>query len=197
MQQDTSINQQKSDLRKAMLSKRFNVPASTANIASKSIARHYADHPILAFAPSIGLYAPMRGELDVMKLAAQMLPYRKITSLPRIQAPNSALIFHQWQPGDALTRHALGHHEPNETAEIISPKIVLTPLLAFDEAGNRLGYGGGYYDYTMQHLREKDPATLFIGIAFSLQEVAHIPTQKHDCKLDGILTEQGVSLFDR
>ena len=69
------------------------------------------------------------------------------------------------------------------------------PLLAFDARGYRLGYGGGYYDRSMKALRHMGIAPLFFGVAYSQQEVPALPAEAHDQKLDGILTEKGVSLF--
>ncbi len=73
--------------------------------------------------------------------------------------------------------------------------MVLVPLLAFDSAGFRLGYGGGYYDRTIEAMRQFETPPLFIGVAFGMQEVDSLPAEMHDQQLDGILTEVGVSMF--
>lgn len=168
--------------------------SQTAQIA-QAIARHFADHPILAFAPSLAGYVAMRGEVDVLPILAFMQRYERPTALPRLPESPAPLQFHRWNAGDALAMHALGMKEPAPEAETIIPHIVLVPLLAFDETGHRLGYGGGYYDRTMQALRAEAKAPLFIGVGYSWQEVTALPTEPHDTKLDGILTELGVSLF--
>jgi 5-formyltetrahydrofolate cyclo-ligase len=72
----------------------------------------------------------------------------------------------------------------------------LCPLLAFDARGRRLGYGGGYYDRTIQALRADNASPpLVIGVAYCMQEVQEVPADENDALLDGILTEQGVSMF--
>lgn len=184
---------QKSDLRKQMLSARVGMPAATQSIAAGAVARHFADHPILAFAPSFAIYAAMRGEVNLFPLAQHMRDYRKLICLPRID--DEHLNFHIWNDGDSLEQHGLGHAEPMAHAEAITPAVILVPLLAFDAHGHRLGYGGGYYDRTMQTLRAQENPPLFIGVAYAMQEVNHLPHAPHDQHLDGILTEQGVSMF--
>ena len=184
---------QKADLRKQMLSARMNMPAATQAIAAQAVARHFADHPILAFAPSFAVYAAMRGEVNTFPLAQHMRDYRKTICLPRIDG--EALSFHIWNEDDALEQHGFGHAEPRAHAEEFTPAIVLVPLVAFDHHGHRLGYGGGYYDRTMQQMRARENPPLFVGVAYALQEVDHLPHEPHDQHLDGILTEQGVSMF--
>ena len=78
--------------------------------------------------------------------------------------------------------------------QTLTPQFILVPLLAFTPNGDRLGYGGGYYDRTLAALRS-DGAVFACGVAFAGQEVAELPTDAHDAKLDGILTETGFKAF--
>ncbi|MFZ4540906.1 MAG: 5-formyltetrahydrofolate cyclo-ligase [Rickettsiales bacterium] len=185
---------EKRKLREAMLTRRRALPHAAMLSASTSVARHFADHPILAFAPSFAGYRAMRGELDVMEIFTQMARFEKRTALP-CTTPDKALIYREWKIGDALTRHELGMEEPTGTAPVMVPAVILTPLLAFDGEGYRLGYGGGYYDRTMEALRALPEPPLFIGVGFSMQEIDQVPTDEHDAPMDGILTELGVSMF--
>jgi 5-formyltetrahydrofolate cyclo-ligase len=185
----------KKQLRDTMLKKRAALSSTQAAQMAQATARHFADHPILAFAPSCAGYIAMRSEVDVLPILAFMQRYEKPTALPRITQKDAPLTFHEWRAGDALETHMLGMKEPRVDAPEMLPNIVLVPLLAFDESGYRLGYGGGYYDRTIQALRAKAKAPLFIGVAYSWQEVTSLPVEPHDAKLDGILTELGVSLF--
>ena len=189
-----NLTAEKRKLREAMLQKRRAVPHAVSARAGSSVARHFADHPILAFAPSFAGYIAMRGELDVLPVFDIMAKFNKRTALPRIA--ESVLAFHRWGKSDPLRRHPdFGSEEPLATAEPMLPAIVLVPLLAFDGAGNRLGYGGGFYDRTMHQLRDLPDAPLFIGAAYSIQELPTVPTDENDEQLDGILTEHGVSMF--
>ena len=177
-----------------MLAVRRQIPHASMASASLSVARHFADHPILAFAPSFAGYRAMRGELDVMEIFNLMARFNKQTALPCV-TPEKSLIYRAWKPADPLTRHALGMEEPVGEAPEIIPEIILVPLMAFDGEGYRLGYGGGYYDRTMHGMRTHEKPPLFIGVGFSMQEVDLVPTDERDAPLDGILTELGVSMF--
>ena len=81
------------------------------------------------------------------------------------------------------------------TEIIVTPDLVIAPLVAFDRNGGRLGYGGGFYDRTLLQLREKSITRAF-GYAFSAQEAADLPLEPTDERLDGFVTEDGV-IFTR
>jgi 5-formyltetrahydrofolate cyclo-ligase len=184
----------KKQLRDTMLKKRMALPAVQSAQLAQAAARHFADHPILAFAKSCAGYVAMRGEMDVLPILAFMQRFDRPTAIPRTLGA-APLVFHEWKADEALDTHTLGMKEPQAHAKEITPEIILTPLLAFDSTGNRLGYGGGQYDRTMEKLRAEANPPLFIGVGYSWQEVSAIPVEDHDTKLDGILTELGVSLF--
>jgi 5-formyltetrahydrofolate cyclo-ligase len=186
----------KRKLREQMLLRRQQLPHAAMVAASDSLARHIADHPILAFGKCYGLYRAMRGEIDMSPSIAFLREYRKQTALPRMGNATEPLNFHTWQEGDALARHALGVEEPLIDTPIVSPDIIFCPLLAFDGDGFRLGYGGGYYDRTIDAMRMLPTPPLFIGVAYSIQEVERVPSGETDQPLDGILTEHGVSIFN-
>ena len=79
--------------------------------------------------------------------------------------------------------------EPNKKNKKTKPQLILTPLVAFDKNKNRLGYGRGFYDRFLNQV-SKQKNIISIGIAFSFQEIRKIPSEKHDKKLDYILTEK-------
>jgi 5-formyltetrahydrofolate cyclo-ligase len=189
-----ALSNEKRKLRDAMLARRMQLPHAAMLSASQSVARHFADHPILAFAPSFAGYRAMRGELAVMEIFKVMARYEKQTCLPCVTTEKS-LIYRAWKLAEPLTRHPLGMEEPIAEAPELAPAIILCPLLAFDGEGYRLGYGGGYYDRTMEAMRASDNPPLFIGVGFSMQEVELVPTDARDAPLDGVLTELGVSMF--
>lgn len=189
-----AVATEKRKLREAMTARRTALPHAAMLSASQSVARHFADHPILAFAPSFSGYRAMRGEMDVMEIFNLMARYGKKTALPCV-IPEKNLIFRAWRQGDALIRHKFGMEEPAADAAQITPAIILVPLLAFDGEGYRLGYGGGYYDRAIHALRQTGNQPFFIGVGYSMQEVEQVPTEAGDQPLDGILTELGVSMF--
>ncbi len=188
-------NAEKHKLREEMLKRRGQIPQATMAQASGAVARHFADHPILAFAPSIAGYSAIHNEIDVLPVFDIMQRFKKMTALPAV-TPQKHLIFRRWQRGEPLVRHPTLHvTEPPPTHESIIPSLVLVPLLAFDAEGYRLGYGAGYYDRAMEMMRQFETPPIFIGVAYSVQEVNHLPIDPHDQPLDGILTELGVSMF--
>jgi 5-formyltetrahydrofolate cyclo-ligase len=89
-----------------------------------------------------------------------------------------------------------GTREPSEDKQVLEPDVILAPLLAFDSSGFRLGYGGGFYDRTLEKLRQNKPVTVY-GIAYAAQKMDHVIKGPYDQPLDGIVTELGVTLFTR
>jgi 5-formyltetrahydrofolate cyclo-ligase len=102
----------------------------------------------------------------------------------------AALVFRLHEPGEALAPDALGVPAPTAAAQEVWPDVVFTPVLAFDRNGGRLGQGGGHFDRTIEALRARKPVVV-IGVAYAGQEVAEVPLEPHDQRLDGILTETG------
>jgi 5-formyltetrahydrofolate cyclo-ligase len=131
-------------------------------------------------------YQPIRDELDPLPLLRALHETGYAIALPRTEE-GFTLSFREWQPGCALERGKFGLSEPGEAQPRLFPAIVLTPLLAFDRQGNRLGYGAGYYDWALRDLRRRQPVVA-IGIAFDEQEFPEIPREPQDEPLDLILT---------
>ena len=109
--------------------------------------------------------------------------------LPVVTGPQKPLTFRRWSPGEALSHGPFGIREPSVFAKILIPDLLLIPLLAFDRSGNRLGYGGGFYDRTLKKLRKKG-APLAVGIAFAAQELESVPVAEFDQTLNWIVTER-------
>ncbi len=138
----------------------------------------------------ISAYWPMRNEIDPRPLLDHLHAQGKALTLPRMFSPTAPPLFHLWKPGDALSEDACGIMAPTLSAPILEPRLLLVPLLAFDRAGGRLGYGGGHYDRLITTLRPRGVRA--VGLAFAAQEVAAVPAGPHDQKLDAVLTDLGV-----
>jgi 5-formyltetrahydrofolate cyclo-ligase len=139
-------------------------------------------------------YIPLEEEADPTLLMATLAAKGRTLALPCIAQRGAPLLFRKWEKGDALLANAFGILEPVPAAPAAVPSLVLVPLLAFDSRGHRLGYGGGYYDRTLDRLR-RDGAVIAIGIAFAGQEVEELPRETHDHALDLIVTESGIRRF--
>lgn len=129
-------------------------------------------------------------EIDVMPLLARLAREGWRTALPVVVGRGQPLVFRAWAPGEPTVAGAWSIPVPLATAPELEPDVLLVPMLAFDGAGFRLGYGGGFYDRTLAALRAAKPV-IAVGVAYGAQEVAHVPRGRHDEPLDWILTEQG------
>jgi 5-formyltetrahydrofolate cyclo-ligase len=131
-------------------------------------------------------YMPMRTEIDPLPaMAAHDGP----VCVPVIMGPAQPLRFREWTPGCALVPGEFGALIPAEGAWL-EPEVLIVPLLAFDARGFRLGYGGGFYDRTLQGLRARHQVVA-VGFAFAAQEVAGVPIDATDQRLDAVMTEAG------
>ncbi|HEX4506878.1 MAG TPA: 5-formyltetrahydrofolate cyclo-ligase [Alphaproteobacteria bacterium] len=138
----------------------------------------------------LGAYWPHRDEYDPMPLAAWHSGRNGAVALPAVVAGGQPLEYRPWTPDTPVTpgRFSFGIPEPvNGPATV--PDVLLVPLLGFDAAGFRLGYGGGYFDRTLAAYPRR-PAT--IGVGFELGRMPTIQPQPHDIPLDVIVTEAGV-----
>ncbi len=132
---------------------------------------------------------PMGDEFDVRPLLTRLSERGHVCALPVVTARGEALVFRRWHKGDRLAQAGFGTHEPGAHAAEIVPDIVLAPLLAFDDEGRRLGYGGGYYDRTLRALRAAG-RVLAVGVCYQAQRVDEVPSGDGDENLDWIVTEE-------
>lgn len=130
---------------------------------------------------------PMRDELDPRPLMFALKALGARLALPRVVAKGQPLAFHVWDDRP-LVESRFGVKEPAPDAALLVPDLVLVPLLAFDRRGFRLGYGGGFYDVTLAHLRSQGSVRA-IGLAYAAQEVDDVPHDARDQPLDAIVTE--------
>jgi 5-formyltetrahydrofolate cyclo-ligase len=136
-------------------------------------------------------YYPMGSELDVLPLVRRLAAAGAQTCLPCVVRRGEPLMFRRWSPGDPLRSVAFGLSEPLPAAATLVPSVLLVPMLAFDRAGWRLGYGGGFFDRTLASLRAADPDTVAVGVAFAGQLRDAVPVGAHDQRLDWIVTDAG------
>jgi len=144
----------------------------------------------------VGGYHALPREADPALLLKALVELGCHIAFPRMVANGLPLEFHRIPDGEVLKPGALGVHEPAPDWPQVTPHLLLVPLLAFDGAGHRLGYGGGFYDRTLYAFNHGAALPIrAIGVAYAAQETASLPHEPHDMALDGILTEQGLRLF--
>ena len=140
---------------------------------------------------TVAAYWAQGSEMNPRPLLATILdidPVRIRAALPAAPDRDSPLRFRLWTPEMRLTPDAMGIPAPPAAAEDVLPNLVIAPLLAFDRQGGRLGQGAGHYDRTLANLR-RQRAVFVLGLAYAGQEIDSVPTDRHDQRLDAIVTE--------
>lgn len=164
--------------------------------APRQLAERLCDAEAIPKQAAVSGYWPMGSELDTRPLLQMLHERGHRLCLPVVVRSGARLVFRLWQPGDELEPAGFGTQVPAESQPDVIPNVLLVPLLAFDREGYRLGYGGGFYDRTLSHWREKRNI-LAIGLAFAGQEMSAVPRGKHDQPLDMIVTEDEVIAPER
>ncbi len=181
-----TLTEKKAEARKAAFAARKAAFAAGQGAA----ARHLQDFLAAHAGKALAGYMPMRTEIDPLQaMAAHQGP----VGVPVILGPGQPLKFRQWSPEAPMVAGDFGALIP-QSGDWIEPEVVIVPLVAFDARGYRLGYGGGFYDRTLEGLRAKRP-TLAVGFAFAAQEMPQVPIETTDQPLDAIVTEGGIRLF--
>ncbi len=153
------------------------------------------DHALKLLSPLnnmqiMALYYPIKDELDPRFLQQELEKRGHKTALPVVTDKNQALSFKLWGQGDPLETGAFSTKQPAADAPIVTPDIIICPLLAFDNHCYRLGYGGGFYDRTLA----LNPSIQAFGFAYGAQIVDHIPCEAHDLPMHGVITDYGLVL---
>ena len=181
----------KSELRKLAREKR----KSVAHPDIGGLLAAYAGALKLPAGAVVGGYHALPHEADPAQLLQALVGQGCHIAFPRIAARDLPLEFHLVPDGELLKKGTLGIHEPDAHWPAAMPHLLLVPLLAFDNHGHRLGYGGGFYDRTLYAYRSGASALRAIGVAYAAQEMESLPAEAHDMALDGILTETGLTLY--
>jgi len=190
MSETPSIDDAKATLRREARARRDAIPASERAAAAEAVA---ARTPPVAVAPGavVSGYSPMRTEINPVPLMRRFLAAGAQLALPVVAGRGQPLIMRAWTFGAPLGSGVWGIREPDAAAPEVFPDILIVPLLAFDRAGGRIGYGAGYYDMTITKLRAMKPVVA-LGLALAAQQIAEVPTTPRDARLDLVLTEREV-----
>ncbi len=140
------------------------------------------------------LYHPVHNEVSP-KIFIKYFETKNITlSLPVVDTLSNSITFKEWFYKEELTKGPLGNMEPLKSKKNIFPQIMVVPLLMFDKSLLRLGYGGGFYDKSInkhkKYFKKKEKPFITIGLAHSSQEIDFLPHESHDMRLDFIVTEK-------
>lgn len=137
-------------------------------------------------------YLPIRSEISPLPLIAALHDAGQSTAMPVTPTEGHPLSFRRWALGDALEDGPYGTRQPLARGTPILPDVILAPLLAFDSAGGRLGYGGGFYDRTIADFASRDHKASVIGLAYDGQKLDRVPVGPFDVPLDAVLCPSGL-----
>jgi len=177
----------KTVLRLELRGRRRALAKETPDAAELAVSRLPA--ALLKAHPIVGGYRAQGAEIDPWPLMHAFAAAGARLALPVALSAEAPLVFRAYAAGDGLAPDAFNVPAPTADAELVEPDLVITPLLAFDRAGGRIGQGGGHYDRTLAALRAKR-RVFVLGLAYAGQAVARIPREAHDQRLDAILTEK-------
>lgn len=180
----------KHQLRSKAVHKRAAIPLDHALWCAQEIIARFNELP-LPENPVVSAYWPMKTELDLRPLMSSLFNKGVPVALPVVLNKKEPLSFRHWEPDADLVAGPYGTEQPAEKYEFVTPNVLLLPLLAFDRQGGRLGYGGGFYDRTVEKLRQTGNPVI-VGTAFSEQEIEDVPLEETDEKLNFILTEKEI-----
>jgi 5-formyltetrahydrofolate cyclo-ligase len=191
-------------LRRHLRTLRRALSAAEQRAHGKGLARLLGRSRLFRNARSLALYLPADGEIDTAPLLTLARRRKRRCFLPVLRgASHDALWFVEHRPGDPLRPNRFGIPEPFPRRRKVLPAwgldLILMPLVGFDEEGNRLGMGGGFYDRTLAFLRHRRHwrRPRLVGLAHGCQGVARLPINPWDVPLDGVATEARLYLWRR
>jgi 5-formyltetrahydrofolate cyclo-ligase len=178
---DAELEAAKADARMLMRAERAAIDPRDASL------KLIENFPLeLARLSPVAGYWPVGGEIDGRPLLAALARAGRVVALPRMESRSGPARFIAWQGAEALTADAFGVPSPPAGGADLSPRLILTPLLAFDRIGRRLGQGGGHYDRIISLHRAH--GAVAVGLAYAEQEMGQVPAGPHDALLDWVVT---------
>jgi len=184
----SEIDVRKAQLRDVAKRRRAQAVAQAAAVkpqAEAAMGRLLDQSDLVAAGATVAAYLPIGDELDPMSILSDLNPR---ICLPVMTGKNAPLAFREWQAGNPLVTRKWGIREPDGGAAEARPDVLLVPLLAVDDCGYRLGYGGGFYDRTLALLRADGANVTAIGVALDCQRVEAVPHDAYDQPVDYVLT---------
>jgi len=164
------------------------------NLLNKRFAEQFFKHIALDSSLTIAAYWPINFEVNCHQIMGRLMEIGHEVCLPVVTKQSDKLTFRSWQYVDGVVRGSFGTWHPPANKQEVMPSVILAPLLAFGNNGERLGYGGGYYDRTISILKLQKNI-IIIGLAYEAQKRSNIPLNDNDQKLDWVVTEETAYSF--
>ena len=185
----------KQALRDQAFARRMTITPDEQQAAALAMRDNFLKSVYLPKGASISGYMPIKSEISPLPLFDVLAERGYLILMPRVVPNNTVLEFRTWNRRTPMIRSLYGIEEPDPAHSALHiPDFYIVPLLAFDQKGNRLGYGAGYYDQTFSHMRGKVPFKT-IGTGYENQRCEHVPHEGHDHRLDMCITEKNVYTF--
>lgn len=188
------MTKSKNTLRLEALKKRDQMPANKRALSSQNLVDQLDQLIAVMTGNIVAGFWPIKSEIDPRPLMNALKKRGYLLALPAI-IDKKKMVFRRFDEKDALVDMGFGTKGPPTNAAIVNPETLLVPLSAFDNEGNRIGYGKGYYDRAIATMIENGHKPLLIGVGFNCQEVPFISAEPHDQKLAMMLTESGLQIF--
>ena len=188
----SQINHWRRSQRHELLEKRTQLSRDQRNNVQSSIIETLHDQVPQTADTRIGFYWPIKAEIDLRNFITDLLKAGAQAALPVVVEKAAPVEFWNWQPGIPMQTGIWNIPIPKQRQRL-QPTVLLIPLVGFDNKGYRLGYGGGYYDRTLEQF---NPTPLKIGIGFHQAKLPTIHPQPHDIPMDLIVTEAGLTRFN-
>jgi len=186
-----TVEDYKEMLRKAALQRRDALSPKVREAAAETVASRGLPIEVRPGMIVSG-YSPLHSEFNPVPLLRRVAAQGAQLALPVVDRRGRPLIMRAYSFGQQLNKGVWGIREPLPDAPEVYPDVLIVPLAAFDRKGNRIGYGAGYYDMTINRLRLLNKGVVAIGVAFAAQESPLIQTTPRDAALDFVLTEREV-----
>lgn len=138
----------------------------------------------------VGVYWPIKGEPGLRRWMDGLVDRGGVCAMPVVVKRAAPLVFRTWWPGAPMVRGEWGIPVPAE-GQTVTPDVIVAPMVGFDDAGYRLGYGGGYYDRTLAALSRKPQV---VGVAYAFSAMPTIHPLAHDVRMDCVITEKGIEV---
>lgn len=189
----------RSDIRKSMRAQRRSVSDVQRDISALALLNNLATQSWYLESDSVAAYLSNDGEIDLAPVIEDLIARKKKMSLPKVNSDQGLMHFCDWQPSEELVSNRYGILEPTKEAmrPLVAHSLVLTPLVAFDSVGNRIGMGGGYYDRLLSKKSASEESTyeerpLIVGVGYEFQQLGVIEAEEWDIPLDAVVTDKEV-----
>jgi len=181
-------------LRQSAIERRLALPPEECTERSAQVCALLQAHFPQLSSQRVGFCWPVNNEPDLRPLLQTWIKHHAhgfAALLPVVMAPGKPLAFREWTPASRMIPDCFGIPTPGD-GQFMTPEVLLIPVNAFDNAGYRIGYGGGFFDRTLASIK---PPPLAIGIGFELARIESIHPEPHDVRLDAMVSEAGVFTY--